>query len=99
MIGVEKGPTTKPGHRCRVRRLAGIGAGVVGLSVVTATAATVVLHARPVAADQVSDLRAQAAQIAQDVVQEQLQIGVYQQQDDVDVAKTQRDEAEIASTG
>jgi len=71
---------------------------MVGLSLVTAIAATVVVPPGPVAADQVSNLKAQASQIAQDLVLEQLQIGAYQQQYDVDVAKVQRDEAEIGSS-
>jgi hypothetical protein len=71
---------------------------MVGLSLVTAITVSVVVLPRPGAADQVSDLRAQAAQIANDLVLEQLQIGTYQQQYDVDVAKVQRDQAEIASS-
>jgi hypothetical protein len=71
---------------------------MLGLTLVTAITATVVVSAGTVAADQVSDLKAQAAQIAQDLVLEQLQIGADQQQYDVDSAKVQRDEAEIAST-
>ena len=71
---------------------------MLGLTLVTAITATVVVSAGTVAADQVSDLKAQAAQIAQDLVLEQLQIGTDQQQYDVDSAKVQRDEAEIAST-
>ena len=59
---------------------------------------TVVVPPGPVAADQVSNLKAQANQIAQDLVLEQLQIGTYQQQYDVDTAKVQRDEAEIGSS-
>ena len=71
---------------------------MVGLSLVTAITATVVVLPGPVGADQVSNLEAQAAQIAQDLVLEQLQIGTYQQQYDVDIAKVQRDEAVIGST-
>ena len=71
---------------------------MVGLSLVTAITATVVVPTGPVAADQVSNLKAQAAQIAQDLVLEQLQIGAYQQQYDVDIAKVQRDEAVIGSS-
>jgi len=41
---------------------------------------TVVLVPRPAAADQVTDLKAQARQISQDLIQEQLQIGADQQQ-------------------
>ena len=71
---------------------------MLGLTLVTAITATVVVSSGTVAADQVSDLKAQAAQIAQDLVLEQLQIGADQQQYDVDRAKVQRDEAEIGST-
>ncbi len=71
---------------------------MMGLTLVTATTATVVVPPGPVAADQVSDLKAQATQIAQDLVLEQLQIGTYQQQYGVDTAKVQRDETEIASS-
>ena len=78
--------------------LAGVAAGMVGLSLVTGITATVVVPPGPVAADQVSNLKAQATQIAQDLVLEQLQIGTYQQQSAVDIAKVQRDEAEIGSS-
>ena len=71
---------------------------MLGLTLVAAITLTVVAPPGPVAADQVSDLKAQAAQIAQDLVLEQLQIGADQQQYDVDRAKVQRDEAEIGST-
>jgi hypothetical protein len=71
---------------------------MLGLSLVTAITATVVVPPGPVAADQVSSLKAQATQIAQDLVLEQLQIGAYQQQYDVDVAAVQRDEAEIGTS-
>ena len=71
---------------------------MVGLSLVTAITATVIVPPRPVAADQVSNLKAQAAQIAQDLVLEQLQIGSYQQRYDVDIAKIQRDDAVIGSS-
>lgn len=49
-------------------------------------------------ADQVSDLRAQATQLAKDLVLEQLQVSTYQQQYEVDNAKVQQDETEIRST-
>ena len=70
----------------------------MGLFLVTTITATVVVPVGPVAADQVSDLRAQAAQIAHDLVLEQLQINTFQQQYGVDVAKVQQDQAEIGST-
>ncbi len=71
---------------------------MVGLSLVTAITTTVVVPPGPVAADQVSSLKAQATQIAQDLVLEQLQISTYQQQYAVDSAKVQGDEAEIGSS-
>ena len=46
-----------------------------------------------------SALKAQATQIARDLVLEQLQIGTYQQQYDVDTAKVQHDKVEIESSG
>jgi peptidoglycan hydrolase CwlO-like protein len=78
-----------------VQRLVGIGVGMAGLTLVTTITATVVVAPGPVAADQVSDLKAQAVQISQDLVLEQLQIGTYQQQYDVDTARVQRDETQI----
>ncbi len=97
MTGVGKCTTTKARLRCRVGRLATTGSKIVVLTL-TAITATVVVFPGPVAADQVSDLKTQAAQIAQDLVLEQLQIGAYQQRYDVDSAKVQGDEAEIGST-
>ncbi len=71
---------------------------MLGLSLVSTITATVVVPPGPVAADQVSNLKTQAAQISRDLVLEQLQIGTYQQQYDVDGARVQRDEAQIASS-
>jgi hypothetical protein len=71
---------------------------MVGLSLVTAITATVVVPPGPAAADQVSNLKVQATQIARDLVLEQLQIGAYQQHYEVDVAKVQRDQVEIGSS-
>ena len=89
---------TKTGLQRRGPRLVGAGAPLVGFTLLLTTAATVVGPPAPVGADQVSDLKTQAVQITQDLLQEQLQIGAYQQQYDVDVAKIQRDAAEIASS-
>ena len=89
----------KSGFHRRAPRLAGVGELVeLTLLLTTAAAATAVVPPAPVGADQVSDLKAQAVQITQDLLQEQLQIGAYQQQYDVDVAKIQRDKTEIASS-
>src|SRR3974390_3052073 len=81
-----------------IRRLTGRASVMLGLSLVCTTTATVVVARGPVAADQVSDLKTQANQIAKDLVLEQLQIGTYQQQYDVDGAKLQQVRAEIGST-
>jgi peptidoglycan hydrolase CwlO-like protein len=81
-----------------MQRLAGALPGVVGLSLVTAITTAVVAPPGPVTADQVSDLKTQATQIARDLVLEQLQIGTYQQQYEVDVAKVQQDQARIGSS-
>jgi hypothetical protein len=82
-----------------VRRLAAVGARPLAVALVTAvTAMLVILSSGPAGADQASNLKTQAAQIAQDLVLEQLQIGAHQQQYDVDSAKVQQDEAEIGST-
>jgi len=70
----------------------------MGLSLVTAITATVVVPRGPVAADQVSDLQAKATQVAKDLVLQQLQVDTYQQQYGADVTKVQQDEAAIGST-
>ncbi len=98
MTGVEKFPTAKPGLPFRVQRLATVGASVIGLTLVSMITTSVVVLPRSVAADQVSNLKSQAAQIARDLVLEQLQIGTYRQQYDVDNAKVQRDQVAIDST-
>lgn len=71
---------------------------MVSFGLALTSALALALPMDSVAADQVSDLKAQADQIAHDLVLEQLQIGAYQQQYDVDVAKVQRDEKGIRST-
>jgi hypothetical protein len=71
---------------------------MVGLSLVTAITATVVVPLRPVAADQVSDLQAQAAQIARDLLLQQLQVSTYQQQYGATVTKLQQDAAAIGAS-
>jgi peptidoglycan hydrolase CwlO-like protein len=70
----------------------------MALGIVTTVTVTMIVSCVPAGADQVSGLKTQAAQIAQDLVLEQLQIGAHQQQYDVDSAKVQQDQAEIGST-
>jgi len=70
----------------------------MGLSLVTAITATVVVPGGPVAADQVSDLQARANQVARDLVLQQLQVDTFQQQYGADVTKVQQDDAAIGAT-
>jgi peptidoglycan hydrolase CwlO-like protein len=96
--GVERCRTTSP----RPARRVGWGTRnawtLVGLALVSAAGAA--LAVTPVAAsgDQVSSLKSQAAQIARDLVLEQLQIGTDQQQYEVDGQKVAEDQARISST-
>ncbi len=52
----------------------------------------------PAGADQISDLQAQAAQIAQTLVREQLQVGSFQQQYSVAAAQVANDAAAVGQT-
>jgi hypothetical protein len=81
-----------------VKRLMGLTACTMGLSLATALTATVVALPQRAGAENVSGLKAQAKQIAQALVLEQLQFGADQQQFEVDTAKVQQDVVEIAST-
>jgi len=65
-------------------------------ALVTSTSVTVVFVPRPSGADQVSDLKARAAAVSQQLVQQQLQVGAYQQQYSVASAKVAADAAAIA---
>ncbi|HEX3842673.1 MAG TPA: hypothetical protein VHU85_17915 [Acidimicrobiales bacterium] len=61
----------------------------------TAIPAVAGVTAAPAGADQISDLQAQAAQIAQTLVREQLQVGSFQQQYSVATAQVTNDAAAI----
>jgi peptidoglycan hydrolase CwlO-like protein len=54
---------------------------------------------RPAGADQVSALQAQAKTVSQQLIEEQLQVGAYQQQYSVSSAKVAADDAAIAQIG
>lgn len=64
----------------------------------TAVPAVAGVTAAPAGADQISDLQAQAAQIAQTLVREQLQIGSFQQQYSVAAAQVANDAAAVGQT-
>jgi peptidoglycan hydrolase CwlO-like protein len=55
-------------------------------------------HARPSGADSIADLKAQASTIAQQLVQQQLEIGAYQQQYSVLSARVSTDSQTVAQT-
>jgi len=65
-------------------------------ALVAATSLTEVLVPRPVGADQVTSLRAQATALSQRLVQEQLQVDAYQQQVSVASAKVTADDQAMA---
>ena len=94
--------------RARFTPKVGLLAGVQGRSVafaaflstlVAATSLTVVLVPRPAAADQIGDLKAQAKAISQALIQEQLQIGAYQQQYSVASTRVAADARAVAQIG
>jgi len=64
----------------------------------TAVPAVALVAAVPTGADQVADLQAQAAQIAQTLVREQLQVGSFQQQYSVATAQVAKDAAAVGQT-
>ena len=64
----------------------------------TAVPAVAGVTAAPAGADQISDLQAQAAQIAQTLVREQLQVGSFQQQYSVAAAQVAKDAAVVGQT-
>jgi len=90
----------------RFNPLAGSQARALGRSLVVAAllapllatvGLTVVLVPRPAAADQIADLKAHARAIAQDLIQEQLQIDAYQQQYSVVTEKVAADGRTVAT--
>jgi peptidoglycan hydrolase CwlO-like protein len=68
-------------------------------TLVAAATLTVVLVPRPAAADQIGDLKAQAKEISQQLIQEQLQIGAYQQQYSVASVRVAADARAVAQIG
>jgi hypothetical protein len=60
------------------------------------TALAVVIFPRPAAADQIADLKAQATAVSQKLIQDQLQIDAFQQQDSFAVERVANDARTIA---
>jgi peptidoglycan hydrolase CwlO-like protein len=89
---------TEPDLRPLAQRLLKSGVISATLAIVAASTLTTIVCSGPASGDQVSDLKAQAATIARDLVLEQLQIDAYQQQYDVDGAKVARDAIGIEAT-
>ncbi len=65
-------------------------------ALVASTSFTVVVLPGPADADQITDLQAQATALSQKLVEEQLQVGAYEQQYSVATAKTAADALAIA---
>jgi hypothetical protein len=86
-------PTAKSNPRAH--QLAIVGTVLVS-ALVTSASVTVVLIPRPSGADQVSDLKARAAAVSQQLIQQQLQVGAYQQQYSVASAKVAADAGAVA---
>jgi hypothetical protein len=63
------------------------------------TSLAVVVFPRPAAADQIADLKAQATAVSQKLIQDQLQIDAFQQQDSFAVQRVAHDARTIASIG
>jgi len=68
-------------------------------ALVASTSLTVVLVPRSAGADQIGDLKAKATAVAQQLVEEQLQVGAYQQQYSVESDKVAADARAIAQIG
>jgi hypothetical protein len=83
-------------RQARRRRLA--KTSFLGVLCVGAACAAPLVLVAPVGADQVATLKAQAAQVSQQIVLEQLQVGGDQQQYATAVARSQQDEQLAAQT-
>ena len=75
-----------------------LSALVAFASVGAVTSAVVASPGGPVGADQISNLKAQAATIAEQLVQQQLEVGAYQQQYSVVSARVAADAQAVAQT-
>jgi peptidoglycan hydrolase CwlO-like protein len=72
---------------------------VLFLTLVAMTSLAAVTLPRPSGADQVTDLQAQAKTISQQLIEEQLQVGAYQQQYDVASTKVATDARSVEQIG
>lgn len=88
------------GHRIGQCLLGGCGRALLAvvLALVTTITVPVVLAARPAGADQVSNLQAQARQISQQILKDQLEMGGLQQQYEEATQKLQEISNSIAQT-
>jgi peptidoglycan hydrolase CwlO-like protein len=71
---------------------------ICGLSVAAVFLATLLSPVAPAGADQVSDLQAQAAQLSQEMLREQLQIGGFEQQRSADMSAIAQANQELTAT-
>jgi hypothetical protein len=90
-------PVAGPVHLCRSRWLSTLlGAALGSLLVVVPVLGGSVALAPRAGADQVSDLQAEAAQISQDMLHEQLELGGFQAQYTAETQKVQQDAVLLA---
>jgi Transglycosylase-like domain len=68
------------------------------LTLVTSIASTAVVLTRSAAADQISDLKGQAAQVAQQLIKDQLQVDGYEQQYALAMQRQERDALAVSQT-
>jgi peptidoglycan hydrolase CwlO-like protein len=76
-----------------------VSAAVLLSALVASISFTVVLVARPAAADQVAGLQAEATALSHQLIEEQLQVGAYQQQYSVATARAEADAEAMAQLG
>jgi peptidoglycan hydrolase CwlO-like protein len=76
-----------------------VSAVVLLSALVASISFTAILVPRPAAADQVSNLQAEATSLSHQLIEEQLQVGAYQQQYSVDTARVAADARAIGQLG
>jgi peptidoglycan hydrolase CwlO-like protein len=92
------GPRVRSSKRNRTADAVCLGVVVVCLTLATAITATVVGFSRPAGADEISNLQAEAAQVSQQLLYEQLQVSSYQEQYAMAEAKLEQDVEQIDQT-
>jgi peptidoglycan hydrolase CwlO-like protein len=92
------GPRVRSSKRNRTAEAACLASVAVCLTLATSITATVVGTSRPAGADEISDLQAEAAQVSQQLLYEQLQVSSYEEQYAMAEAKLEEDVEQIDQT-